>query len=101
MKRFLTIAGLAAAATFASAGAGSAKQPVTGCPPSFASITTEQFSDLALSLGLPSSSLEQLQAELARFDKNGNDVICVHDLPDTPGIKPYQFEAMDDTARVP
>jgi hypothetical protein len=101
MKRFLVIAGLAAATTFASAGAGSAKQPVTACPPSFAPMTTEQFRDLAIALGFPSSSLQELQAELTALDKNGNDLVCVLDLPDTPGNKSYQFDVIDDTASVP
>jgi hypothetical protein len=98
MKPFL--AALVAGGALASAGAGSAAQPSGNCPPPFQPMTIAQFTELTVGLGNP-HPIEQIQAVLASLDANGDDVLCVLDLPNTPGNKVYQFDVVDNTASVP
>jgi hypothetical protein len=35
------------------------------------------------------------------FDKNGDAMVCVQDMPNTPGIPPFIFNFIDNRASVP
>jgi hypothetical protein len=100
MKPFLAALVVTVGGALASAGAGGAAQPVGNCPPSFQPMTISQLTELVVSLGFP-HPIELLQAELASLDTNDDDLLCVLDFPNTPGTKAYQFNVVDNTARVP
>jgi hypothetical protein len=40
-------------------------------------------------------------AILTPLDKNRDEILCFLDLPNTPGIPPFAFNVIDNTASVP
>lgn len=97
MRRVLTIvvvAGLGFASAVAPA---AAARPQAGCGSGFASMTIQQTLVL-VSEGSPNSD-DVLLAALEKYDKNDDDLVCVKDLPDTPGSPSYVRNVVDNTAQ--
>ena len=51
--------------------------------------------------GLTALSVDELDAILQGLDKDDDDLLCVKDLPDTPGSPSYVRNIVDNTARTP
>jgi hypothetical protein len=99
-----------------------AAKPVRGCPPAasgFEPVDAEQLWDrtvagftaegLTLEEAAAMFGFESVEAmqeaftagAFGKFDGNANGVICLKDLPHTPGIPAYVFNGADDTANAP
>lgn len=79
----------------------SAAKPVRGCAGDFALMSIDAFRNVSLAVGVPPELLgEDWEAGLrARFDKNTDSMICVKDLPDTPGtLDGWIFNVVDNTS---
>lgn len=60
-------------------------------------MTFEEFFDLSVSVGVPPELI--VHEGWAKFDKNGDDVLCVKDVPDTPGhLGSWIFNVVDNIA---
>jgi hypothetical protein len=78
-----------------------AAKPARGCPnPAFMLMSPEAFRALSLSVGVPPELLgADWEAGLLGFDKNGDRLICVKDLPDTRGhAGGWVFNVVDNTS---
>ncbi len=95
MKRAIVVGALGTTLLLGSSVAANADTPTTGCPAPFDQMTVAQSADLILSQGYPGTR-DQLLAQLPRFDKNGDQVLCVMDLPNTSGIPAYVFNFIDN-----
>jgi hypothetical protein len=49
--------------------------------------------------GFPDEGFAFFEGLFASFDKNGNGLVCLKDLPDTPGIPPFVTQLADDVSR--
>jgi hypothetical protein len=78
----------------------SAAKPVRGCPnEGFVVFTMEQFRELSRQLGVPEDLLATLPGWWPTYDRNLNDLLCVKDLPDTPGHSDtWAFNLIDDVS---
>jgi hypothetical protein len=78
----------------------SAAKPARGCGnEGFVHSSKAAFRDLSRGLGVPEVLLgAPLDAWWGETDKNGNDHLCVKDLPNTPGLPVIVFNIVDDTA---
>ena len=63
-------------------------------------MTYTEFRNLSLSLGVPEELLgPEHEAGWNAFDKNNDGMLCVMDLPDTPGdLGGWIFNVIDNTA---
>ena len=77
--------------------AATAAPPEGGCPPGFdlGLLSLEQSADLVLANGFPGTS-EQIIEGISRFDKNGDQQLCVQDFPNTKGTPAYVFNFVDN-----
>jgi hypothetical protein len=100
LKRSVTVLVVAGLAALAAAAPSGAAKPTGVCPPPFDPLTFAEALELAHETGAPGTD-EELLAFLVRFDKNQDEVLCFQDLPDTPGIPPFAFNVIDNTASVP
>lgn len=77
-----------------------AAKPVAGCSNGFelGPMSLEDSLGLKMELGFPPDAVPFYEALFADFDKNGNGLLCLKDLPDTPGIAPWVFQLADDVA---
>lgn len=85
------------------AGPASADRPIAGCPPGFIdeAFTLEaalEYKALANGGPLPPQAVDYFTGYFASTDKNGDDLVCMKDLPDTPGIPPFVTQLMDNVA---
>jgi hypothetical protein len=80
------------------AGPAFADRPIAGCPPGFIDDAFTLEEALAYKVGLPTGSVEYFTGYFASTDKNGDGLVCMKDLPDTPGIPPYVTQLMDNVA---
>lgn len=80
------------------AGPANAAKPSFGCPPSFSpgEVTLAQAIALA-----PEVPVEIIEAGFNFYNRNGDDKVCITDLPDTPGIPPVAVNMIDNNASVP
>jgi hypothetical protein len=99
LKRSMTVLAVAGCAALAAVPSGAAP-PTGGCPPAFDALTFAEAIELAHETGAPGTD-EELLAILVSLDKNQDEVLCFQDLPDTPGIPPFFFNVIDNTASVP
>ncbi len=99
LKRSLTVILVTGLTALAAATSGAAK-PVGNCPPPFDQLTFDELLVVAHETGVPASD-EELLAHFASLDKNGDENLCLANLPDTPGIPSYGVNLIDNTARVP
>ena len=100
LKRCLLVVVVAGVCVFAAAPSASAAKPVGVCPPPFQTMTLEQAIALGIELGAPLTP-EEIEAILRTLDTNRDEILCVLDLPNTPGIPPFAFNVIDNTASVP
>jgi hypothetical protein len=77
-----------------------AKKPIGSCPNGFAPDALDLDAVLAykLALGFPPESVAPFTAFFGSVDKNGNGLVCLKDLPDTPGIAPWVTQLTDDVS---
>jgi hypothetical protein len=99
MLRGLSTVAVAAGLAALVAGPAGATKPVGGCPPAFDHQTFEEALVIAHETGVPASD-EELLANFASLDKNGDRTLCFADLPDTPGIPSFAVNIIDNTAHV-
>ena len=92
----LTLVGLAALATISAVPPAQAAKPQALCGIGFELMTIEQTLVL-VSDGSP-TPIDALLTALQRFDKNDDDLVCVKDLPDTPGSPSFVRNVVDNTA---
>lgn len=78
----------------------SASKPVAGCSNGFdlGPMSLDESLAIKTSLGFPSDATPFYEALFDTFDKNDNGLLCLKDLPDTPGIAPSVFQLADDVA---
>jgi hypothetical protein len=95
----LTVVGLAALAVSSAVAPAQADRPQALCGLGFELMTIEQTLVL-VSDGSP-SPIDALLAALQGFDKNDDDLVCVKDLPDTPGSPSFVRNVVDNTANTP
>jgi hypothetical protein len=100
LKRSLVVVVLAGICVLAAAPSASTAKPVGVCPPPFEALTIEQAIPLGIELGAPLTP-EEIEAILTALDTNRDEILCFLDLPDTPGIPPFAFNVIDNTASVP
>ncbi len=97
MRRFLLVSVLTMALCCALSAPASAQRPRAACGLGFELITIDDLL-LLVSDGSPNSP-EVLLAALEGLDRNGDDLLCAKDLPDTPGSPAYVRNTVDNTAR--
>jgi hypothetical protein len=100
LKHRLVVLVVAGVCVLAAAPSASAAKPVGVCPPPFQALTFEQAIVLGIELGAPLTP-EEIVAILTPLDKNRDEILCFLDLPNTPGIPPFAFNVIDNTASVP
>jgi hypothetical protein len=99
-KRSLAVLVAATVCVLAAAPSASTAKPVGVCPPPFQALTFEQAIELGIELGAPLTP-EEIEAILTSLDTNRDEILCFLDLPNTPGIPPFAFNVIDNTASVP
>lgn len=100
LKRSLVGIFLAGVSVLAAVPSASAAQPVGVCPPPFETLTIEQAIVRGIELGAPLTP-EEIEAILTPLDTNRDEILCVLDVPDTPGLPPYFANLIDNMANVP
>lgn len=78
-----------------------ATKPIGVCPNGqFEAMTYAEFLALSRSVGVPEEFLGADHfATFQTFDKNHDGLVCIKDLPDTPGhLGAWVFNAIDNTA---
>ena len=101
MRRIVAPLVLAAALAAVAAAPVLAAKPVGACPnSSFTSMTYREFRALSVSLGVPEALLGAAhEAGWNSYDKNGDGMNCVMDLPDNAGtLGGWVFNVVDNTA---
>ena len=74
-----------------------AAKPSLGCPPPFSGpYTLQQLIELA-----PTVPEEIIEAGFTFYNHNGDDKVCIADLPDTPGIPSVAVNMIDNNASTP
>jgi hypothetical protein len=68
--------------------------------PLFETLTIEQAIVRGIELGAPLTP-EEIEAILTPLDTNRDEILCVLDVPNTPGLPPYFANLIDNTANVP
>ncbi len=96
MRRLFAVVGLSAIAFGATAAPAAAAHPQGRCGGGFGLMTIGDTLPL-VSEGSP-LSVAELEAILQGLDKNDDDLVCVKDLPDTPGSPSYIRNVVDNTA---
>lgn len=99
LKRSIAVLAVVGWAALTAAPTGAAPPPGV-CPPAFDALTFAEALELAHETGAPGTD-EELLALLVGLDKNQDEVLCFQDLPNTPGIPPFAFNVIDNTASVP
>lgn len=99
MRRIILVTVLCLIALAATVNPASAQKPQGRCGFGFDLMTIEETLPL-VSEGSP-NSVEDLLAALQARDTNSDDLVCVKDLPDTPGSPSYVRNVVDNTARTP
>jgi len=81
------------------AGPALAAGPSRGCPnDKFVLLDYEAFRALSLSVGVPEDVIAS-EALWQNTDRSGDGLLCVMDLPDTPGtLDGWIFNVVDNTA---
>jgi hypothetical protein len=78
-----------------------AGRPVRGCSnEGFVPMSYAEFRQLSLDVGVPEELLGPAhRAHWQKIDKNGDDILCVKDLPDTKGhLGTWVFNVIDNTS---
>lgn len=96
MRRTASITVLVAVSVLALTGPVQAARPRAACGRGFELLTIEQILPLVAD-GSPSTP-EELLAVLEALDRNGDELLCAKDLPDTPGSPSYVRNVVDNTA---
>lgn len=99
MRRSIIVLVVSAIAIVSTAAPAGADHPRGRCGLGFDLMTIEDTLPL-VSEGSP-NPVEVLLAALQGIDKNDDDLVCVKDLPDTPGSPSYVRNVVDNTARTP
>jgi hypothetical protein len=99
MHRSITVLILTAIALIAATAPADAGRPRGRCGAGFELMTIEDTLPL-VSEGSP-NPVDVLLAALQAIDKNEDDLVCVKDLPDTPGSPSYVRNVVDNTAQTP
>lgn len=97
MRRLITVGVLSAIVSVSSAAPAGAGHPQGRCGRGFDLMTIEDTLPL-VSEGSP-NPVEVLLAALQGIDKNDDGLLCVKDLPDTPGSPSYVRNVVDNTAQ--
>ena len=101
-KRLMTtlatgaLVGAMMAATATSAAA--TGRPIAGCPPGFLDDAYTLTEALKYKEPIPPEAIDYFTVYFASTDKNGDGLVCMKDLPDTPGIPPFVTQLMDNVA---
>jgi hypothetical protein len=96
MRRLLLVVVMCMAALVSATGLAAADKPNGHCGFGFELMTIQETLSL-VSEGSPNSP-EVLLGALEGYDKNDDDLVCVKDLPDTPGSPSYVRNVVDNTA---
>lgn len=78
-----------------------AGRPARGCSnDQFVPMSYADFRELSLDVGVPEALLgPDHLAGWRKIDKNGDDILCVKDLPDTKGhLGTWVFNVIDNTS---
>jgi hypothetical protein len=95
----MTVAGLATLVISSAVPPAQADRPQARCGFGFELMTIGQTLVL-VSDGSPNPK-DVLLAHLQGLDKNGDNLVCVKDLPDTPGSPSFVRNVVDNTANTP
>lgn len=100
MRKLLAVLTVAAGGVLAAASGGAAAPPNSGCPPSF---EAESFAAAVARIQAEgyTGEIAPFLAFLEQTDMNDDQVVCVKDLPDTPGNQPWQHVYVDNVAAAP
>ncbi len=101
MRRHVGMIALSVLLILAIAAPALAAKPVRGCPnEKFDLMGYTQFRNLSLSVGVPEDLLGAEHAALwDAYDRNNDGMLCIMDLPDTPGhFGTWVFNVIDNTA---
>ncbi len=99
MRRLTAILGLLSLMLAAAAPAWAS--PARACPnDQFTLMTFAEFRALSIGVGVPEEFLGAAWvAKMTTFDKNGDGLVCIMDLPDTPGhLGAWVFNVVDNAA---
>lgn len=99
MRRLITCIFLCTIAFGSAAAPAGAGHPQGRCGSGFDLMTIEETLPL-VSEGSP-NPVDVILGALQGIDKNDDDLVCVKDLPDTPGSPSYVRNVVDNTARTP
>jgi hypothetical protein len=99
VHRSITVLILSAIALMSAAAPAGAGHPQGRCGRGFELMTVDDTLPL-VSEGSP-NPVDVLLAALQAIDKNDDDLVCVKDLPDTPGSPSYVRNVVDNTAQTP
>ena len=80
------------------AGPASAVRPIAGCPPGFIDDAFTLEAALEYKAPLPPEGVEYFSGYFRTTDRNGDGLVCMKDLPDTPGIPRSVTQLMDNVA---
>lgn len=97
MRRPITVLVLSAIVLLSAATQAGAGHPLGRCGRGFVLMTIEDTLPL-VSEGSP-NPVDVLLTSLQGIDKNDDDLVCVKDLPDTPGSPSYVRNVVDNTAQ--
>ena len=96
-KHLLVLATAAAVAALAGAAPSVAAKPEGACPQAFEQRSFVQLLQFAQDTGVPGTPDDHL-AFLMRFDKNGDQLLCVLTASTPPGLPAHSINIIDNTA---
>jgi hypothetical protein len=73
-------------------------RPIAGCPPGFLDHAYTLTEALEYKGSIPPGATAYFGGYFAKTDKNGDGLVCMKDLPNTPGIPSFATQLMDNVA---
>ena len=100
MRKLLAVLTIGAFGVLAAASGGAAAPPDSGCPPPFAATSFAAAVARIQAEGY-TGEIAPFLAFLEQTDMNDDQVVCVKDIPDTPGNPPTAHIYVDNVAATP
>jgi hypothetical protein len=100
MRKLVTTLAVGACGLLATASGSSAAPPNSGCPPPFTATSFAAAVERIQAEGF-TGDLAPFLAFLEQTDLNDDEVVCVKDIPDTPGNLPWQHIYVDNVTANP
>ena len=97
MRQLVAVFVLGVCGVLAAAGGGAAAPQNSGCPPPFSATSFTAAVAQIQSQGY-TGDVAPFLAFLEQTDMNNDQVVCVKDIPNTPGNQPWQNIYIDNVA---